>query len=116
MTQDLQSKYLHLQALLRELGRVVIGYSGGVDSTLLLKVAVDVLGPEALAVIGTSATYPSREYEEAVRNALTIGASFESVLTEETDILKFKENPPDRCYFCKTELFSKLRGIAGERG
>ena len=115
MTPELESKYIHLQSILRELGSVVIGYSGGVDSTLLLKVAVDVLGGKALAVIGKSATYPSREYEEAVRNALTMGARFEEVLTEETDDLKFQENPPDRCYFCKTELFSKLNAIARAR-
>ena len=116
MTTELETKYLHLQSILRELGSVVIGYSGGVDSTLLLKVAVDVLGDKALAVIGKSATYPSREYEEAVRNALNIGARFEEVLTEETDNLKFQENPIDRCYYCKTELFSKLNTIAHERG
>jgi len=71
MTPELESKYARLQSNLRDLGRVVIGYSGGVDSTLLLKAAVDVLGDNALAVIGKSATYPTREYEEAVRNALT---------------------------------------------
>ena len=116
MTPDLRSKYLHLQSILKGLGSVVIGYSGGVDSTLLLKVAVNVLGHRALAVIGKSATYPSREYEEAVRNALDMGARFEEVTTEETDNLKFLENPPDRCYFCKTELFTKLNNIAEERG
>lgn len=116
MTADIESKYLYLQSLLRDLGSVVIGYSGGVDSTLLLKVAVDVLGNRALAVIGKSATYPSREYEEAVRNAIEMGARFEEVTTEETDNLKFLENPPDRCYFCKTELFTKLHEIAEARG
>jgi uncharacterized protein len=116
MAPELESKYIHLQSILRDLGSVVIGYSGGVDSTLLLKVAVGVLGEKALAVIGKSATYPSREYEEAVRNALTMGARFEEVLTEETDNLKFQENPIDRCYYCKTELFSKLNAIARERG
>ncbi len=116
MTPELESKYRRLQTIVRELGSVVIGYSGGVDSTLLLKVAVDVLGDRAFAVIGKSATYPSREYEEAVRNALIIGARYEEVATEETDNLKFLENPPDRCYFCKTELFGKLQSIAQERG
>lgn len=115
MTPDLQAKYTHLQSLLRELGSVVIGYSGGVDSTLLLRVAVDVLGKNALAVIGKSETYPTREYEEAVRLARSFGANYTEIQTEETDNLKFRENPLDRCYFCKTELFSKLTLIARER-
>ena len=115
MTPDVELKYVNLQSILREMKSVVIGYSGGVDSTLLLKVAVDVLGEQALAVIGKSETYPTREYEDAVRVAGEIGARFEEVLTEETDDLKFTENPANRCYFCKTELFSKLRVIAKER-
>lgn len=94
---------------------LVIGYSGGVDSTLLLKVAADLLGNRALAVIGKSETYPTSEYEEAVRIAQLIGAQVVEVRTEETDDLKFRENPANRCYFCKTELFGKLHGIATER-
>ena len=116
MTSELTAKHIHLQSILKEMGQVVIGYSGGVDSTLLLKVAVGVLGAKALAVIGKSETYPTREYEEAVRIALEFGACYEEVTTEETDNLKFKENPPDRCYFCKVELFSKLNEIAVQRG
>ncbi|HUL43257.1 MAG TPA: ATP-dependent sacrificial sulfur transferase LarE [Bacteroidota bacterium] len=116
MKPELDSKYRHLQSILRDLGSVVIGYSGGVDSTLLLKVAVDVLGTSALAVIGKSETYPTEEYKEAVRLAKEFGARFMEVRTEETDNLKFTENPADRCYYCKTELFSKLQGIATEQG
>lgn len=115
MTPELQKKYERLRSILLSLDRVVIGYSGGVDSTLLLKVAVDCLGEGAIAVIGKSETYPSREYEEAVRIALDMGARYEVVATEETDNLKFSENPPDRCYFCKVELFSKLQSIAEAR-
>lgn len=115
MSPELQAKYERLQVILRDLGSVVIGYSGGVDSTLLVKVAAEVLGEKALAVIGRSETYPLREYEEAVKVARGFGARMEVVATEETDILKFRENPPDRCYFCKTELFSKLGDVARRR-
>jgi uncharacterized protein len=109
---ELNDKYINLQLILHGLESVVIGYSGGVDSTLLLKVAVDTLGDDALAVIGKSETYPIREYEEAEKLAKSFGAKYEIVYTEETDDLKFKENPPDRCYYCKTELFTKLTEIA----
>ncbi len=116
MSPDLRIRYERLSAIVKKLGSVVIGYSGGVDSTLLIKVARDALGDRALAVIGRSATYPSREYEEAVRIALALDVNWLEVTTEETDDLKFRENPSDRCYYCKTELFGKLRGIAAERG
>lgn len=112
---ELNDKYINLQLILHGLESAVIGYSGGVDSTLLLKVAVDTLGDDALAVIGKSETYPIREYEEAEKLAKSFGAKYEIVYTEETDDLKFKENPPDRCYYCKTELFSKLTDIAKAR-
>lgn len=109
-----ERKHQQLRSLLCEMESVAIGYSGGVDSTLLLRVAVEVLGTRALAVIGRSATYPSREFEEAVALAQLIGAQCMIVNTEETDVLKFQENPPDRCYYCKTELFDKLNSIAAE--
>lgn len=96
------------------MGGVVIGFSGGVDSTLLMKVAVDVLGDRAVAVIAVSSTLPQRELEEARRLAEHIGARSRIVHTREDANPKFLSNPPDRCYFCKIELFSKLREIAGE--
>jgi uncharacterized protein len=112
MGVTVNEKHKRLQAILKEMGSVAIGYSGGVDSTLLLKVAVDVLGGRVVAMIGRSATYPSREFEEAVALAGRIGARCVVVDTGETDVLKFRENPPDRCYYCKTELFDKLGEIA----
>ena len=114
--QQLQSKHTQLRTILRDMGSVAIGFSGGVDSTLLIRVATEVLGDKALAVIGRSETYPTREFEEAIQLAESFGSRYRIVNTEETDNLKFKENPPDRCYFCKTELFGKLQTIADEEG
>jgi pyridinium-3,5-biscarboxylic acid mononucleotide sulfurtransferase len=111
-----EGKYNRLRTIVREMGSIAIGYSGGVDSTLLLKVAVDLLGAKTVAMIGRSETYPTREFEEAVAIAENIGARYLVVNTEETDEIKFLENPPDRCYFCKTELFGKLEGLARTEG
>jgi len=116
MNSELSAKYGKLVTLLEEMGSVAVGYSGGVDSSLLLKVAVDVLGDKTLAMIGRSETYPTREFEEAITLAEGIGARYVVVDTEETDDLKFKENPPDRCYYCKTELFGKLQELAEREG
>lgn len=116
VSPELQAKYNKLQTILLDMSSVAIGFSGGIDSTLLIRVATDVLGDKALAVIGRSETYPTREFEEAIQLAGSFGTRYRIVKTEETDDLKFRENPPDRCYFCKTELFGKLGAIAAEEG
>ncbi|HMK38913.1 MAG TPA: ATP-dependent sacrificial sulfur transferase LarE [Bacteroidota bacterium] len=116
LSEALAAKHERLVHILRSMESVAIGYSGGVDSTLLLKVAVDTLGSRAVAMIGRSETYPTREFEEALAIATALGARSVIVRTEETDDLKFRENPADRCYFCKTELFGKLDAVAEREG
>lgn len=116
MTPELQAKYERLQAILRELGAVAIGLSGGVDSTLLTKVAYDVLGDRCLAVIGKSEAFPEGEIEEALQLAHQIGVRVRVVPTHELHNPLFQVNRPDRCYHCKTELFSVLRQVADEEG
>ena len=114
MTPDLQAKYARLQAILREMGAVVIGLSGGVDSTLLVKVAYDTLGERCLAVIGKSEAFPEGEIEEALHLAQQIGVRVRIVPTHELHNPLFRVNRPDRCYHCKTELYGVLRRVADE--
>ncbi|UCC68999.1 MAG: ATP-dependent sacrificial sulfur transferase LarE [Armatimonadota bacterium] len=116
MEDDLRRKHEQLKAILAEMGGLVVAYSGGVDSTLLLKVAVEVLGDRVLAVTATSETYPPAELEEAIQLAQELGARHETVDTDELHIDGFANNPPERCYYCKTELFQKLLAIAEEQG
>lgn len=112
----LQGKKEKLYAILRDMGGCVVGFSGGVDSTLLFAVAAEVLGGRALAVTATSETYPERELREAEAFARRIGGRHRLVESEELDIPGFAENPKNRCYYCKSELFTKLRKIADEEG
>lgn len=107
-----QSKMENLKKMLRKMGSVVIAFSGGVDSTFLLKVAQEVLGKRTIAVTAASSTYPKTELEEAKRLAQLIGVRHIIINSEETELENFKQNPPNRCYYCKKELFSKLKEIA----
>jgi uncharacterized protein len=110
----MEEKFSRLKEILNGMGRVLIAYSGGVDSTFLLKVSHDLLNDNVLAVTAYSNTYPKRELNEACEMAKKIGVKHVIIESKELDIKEFKNNPPDRCYYCKKELFLKLSKIAKE--
>lgn len=113
----LETKYKALVSILKEMDKVVVSFSGGVDSTLLLKVAVDELGAEnVLAVTADSESYPSSELEEAKVLAKQIGATHQVIETSELAIPGYAENDKNRCYFCKNGLFEYLTPIMHEKG
>jgi uncharacterized protein len=112
---ETQTKYDHLQTILREMESVLVAYSGGVDSTLLLKVAHDVLGERALGVIASSPAYAQEETSDAVAVAQQMDLPLVTIETHELEDERYVENNFNRCYFCKTELFSQLEPLAKER-
>ncbi len=109
-------KYEKLKTILREMGSVLVAFSGGVDSTFLLRVAHDLLGGRAVAFTATSPTYPETEFFESVALAREIGAKQVVVESNELDIPGFAENPRNRCYHCKKALFQLAGANAGELG
>ena len=111
-----QERLARLRDLLRELGSVVVAYSGGVDSSLLLRVAHEVLGERALGVIGRSDSYAARELELALEQAERFGARVEIVTTGELSDPRFRSNPANRCYHCKGELYRRLAEVAARAG
>ncbi|MHC4662609.1 MAG: ATP-dependent sacrificial sulfur transferase LarE [Planctomycetota bacterium] len=111
-----EEKYKRLIEIIRGLGSVAVAYSGGVDSTFLAFAARETLGDDAIAVTAKSETYFEEEGEAAAQNASGIGIEHIVIETSELGIPGFKENPPDRCYHCKKELFEKIFKIARGRG
>ncbi len=114
LDDETQAKYEHLQALLSEMESVLVAYSGGVDSALLLKVAHDVLGDRAIGAIASSAAYAPEETGEAIAVAEQLGLPVLTLQTNELDDERYVANDLNRCYFCKNELFTKLAPLAKE--
>ena len=109
-------KEQQLRALFRELGSVVVAYSGGVDSSYVAYVANAELGPRAICITGQSASVPSYQEAEIERVVADFGFHHEVIQTEELDNPSYQANNPDRCFFCKDELYGKLEAIATVRG
>jgi len=114
--QSAKEKLNKLQRLLKDMGGLVLAYSGGVDSTFLLRAAKDALGDKVLAITAVSPTYTREEHERACEMALALGVRHISIQTNELENPDFLKNSSQRCYYCKKELFHKLRTIADQEG
>jgi pyridinium-3,5-biscarboxylic acid mononucleotide sulfurtransferase len=109
---ELHEKLDRLKENIKSMGSLAVAFSGGVDSTFLIKVAYDVLKDKVVAVTARSSTYPEREFKEAVDFINELGAKHVVIVSEELDIEGFAANPVDRCYHCKKELFTKILDVA----
>ena len=113
---ELHAKKQKLEEYLKELGSIAVAFSSGVDSTFLLKVAKDVLNDKAIAVTARSHSFPKRELNEATAFCEKEGIRQFVIDSEELSIEGFSQNPKNRCYLCKHELFTKIKEVASENG
>lgn len=112
LEDETRGRYERLQAILRDMESVLVAYSGGVDSALLLKVAHDVLGERAMGALASSPAYASEETDGALDVAARLGISVLTLQTHEMEDERYVANDLNRCYFCKTELFTQLKPLA----
>ncbi|MCD8338255.1 MAG: ATP-dependent sacrificial sulfur transferase LarE [Lachnospiraceae bacterium] len=112
----MELKYTELKNILRATGSAAVAFSGGVDSAFLLKTAQDVLGDRAIAVTVKSCSFPEREFQEAAAFCRELGIRQVICESDELNIPGFRENPKNRCYLCKRELFGRILKIAEENG
>ncbi len=116
ITGDLQKKLDKLKTLLHGYGKLAVAFSGGVDSTLLLKVAIEELGNQAIAIYVDSPLQPHREREAVKQLIRSLGAELDVFPVDELNHIAFKDNPPDRCYFCKGVIFDNIIEVAHLKG
>ncbi len=114
--KELKNKLNALREYIRSLGSLALAFSSGVDSTFLLKIAHEELGDKAIAVTATSCSFPKRESDQAAAFCKANGIKQLTVVSEELSIPEFRHNPPNRCYLCKKELFTKIITLAKENG
>jgi uncharacterized protein len=113
---DLLEKLNRLKNILADMGSAAVAFSGGVDSTFLLKVAHDVLGDRCIGIVALSESYPPEEAEDARELANQIGVECVFIETQELQNEQYASNPINRCYYCKKELFAKMFEVAESRG
>lgn len=116
ISENLKNKYEALKTYLMELGSIAVGYSSGVDSTFLIKVAHEVLGDKAMAITVASSLFPKREMNEAIKFCQDNGIKHRIIEVDELGIPGFSENPTNRCYICKKDLFTRITEVANSEG